>query len=146
MKLRSALFILIILVGSSCRQKETVVESTFPDGSPKRVCTYLGKGRNKEMIKEILYYKNKKVNVEGEYRHAKRNGKWVYYYESGLVWSEGFFRNGKNDGRRMTYYPNGKVRYEAWYRNDKKVGIWKFYDETGKLVKSVNFSKTTENQ
>jgi antitoxin component YwqK of YwqJK toxin-antitoxin module len=135
--------ILLLLVASvfvSCRHRNTVVESAYPDGTPKRVCTYLGKGTNKILLNETGYYKNRKVQFSGEYKHSQRDGKWVYYYESGKVWSEGYFRNGKNEGKRTTYYPNGKVRYEAHYRDDKKVGIWKFYDETGRIVKAVNFS------
>ena len=141
MKSRLTLFFLVILVFSSCRQKTTVVESTFPEGSPKRVCVYLGKGEHKQLIMETFYYKNKKIQVEGEFKNAQRNGKWTYYYESGIVWSSGFFKKGKNDGKRVTYFPNGKIRYEAFYREGNNVGIWNFYDETGKLVKSVDFSK-----
>jgi antitoxin component YwqK of YwqJK toxin-antitoxin module len=142
MKFRLSLFILLLICFSSCRHRNIVVEQTWPDGSPKRICIYLGHGDNKVLMKETYYYQNKKIQVEGEYKHSQRDGKWTYYYESGKIWSDGYFKNGKNDGRRTTYYPNGKVRYEANYREDKRIGIWKFYDETGRLVKSVNYSKS----
>lgn len=142
MKLRLAIFSLLLLTMFSCRNKTTVVESTYPDGSPKRVCVYTGKGEKRELVKETFYYKNKKTQVTGEYKHAQRDGKWTYYYESGNVWSDGFFRDGKSDGKRLTYFPNGKLRYEAHYKNDNRVGVWKFYDESGKLVKSVDYSKS----
>jgi antitoxin component YwqK of YwqJK toxin-antitoxin module len=145
MKLRLTVFFLALLVFASCKHNTTEVESTYPDGSPRRVCVYLRKGETKELIKETVYYKNKKVQVEGEYKSAQRNGRWTAYYESGKVWSEGFFKAGKNDGKRVTYFPDGKIRYEGFYKNDNKVGIWKFYDETGKLVKAVDFSKTASN-
>ena len=145
MRYRIALFFLLLIIFTSCKHKTTVVESTYPDGSPKRVCVYLGKGENKELIKETFYYKNKKVQVDGEYKNGRRNGKWTYYYESGTLWSDGFFKEGKSNGKRVTYFPNGKIRYEAYYKEDERVGIWKFYDETGKLVKSVPFSKTGNN-
>jgi antitoxin component YwqK of YwqJK toxin-antitoxin module len=146
MNFRLTLLFILLLGFTSCKHKSTVVESTFPDGSPKRVCVYFGKGEHKELIKETFFYKNRKVQVEGEYKHANRNGKWTYYYESGLVWSDGFFKDGKSDGKRVTYYPNGKIRYEAHYKDDKRVGVWKFYNETGKLVKSVDFSKGGGNE
>ncbi len=145
MKFRLTLYFLLLLVFSSCKHKTTVVESAYPDGSPKRVCVYLGKGENKQLIMETFYYKNRKIQVEGEYKNAQRNGKWTYYYESGIVWSDGFFKEGKSDGKRVTYFPNGKIRYEAHYKDDKRVGVWKFYDETGKLVRSVSFSKQGSN-
>lgn len=142
MKFRLSLIILLLICFSSCRHRNTVVEQAWPDGSPKRICTYLGHGDNKVLMKETCYYQNKRIQVEGEYKHSRRDGKWTYYYESGRIWSDGYFKNGQNDGRRTTYYPNGKVRYEANYREGKRIGIWKFYDETGRLVKSVNYSKS----
>jgi antitoxin component YwqK of YwqJK toxin-antitoxin module len=141
MKSRLTFLFLLLIAFSGCKHQTTVVESTYPDGSPRRVCVYLGKGETREMIKETCFYKNKKVQVEGEYKHGQRNGKWTYYYESGLPWSDGYFKAGMSDGKRTTYYPNGKIRYEAFYKEDKRTGIWKFYDESGKLVKSVNYSK-----
>ena len=122
-----------------------MIESTYPNGSPRRVCVYSGKGENRELIKETFFYKNRKTQVDGEYKQTQRNGKWIYYYESGIVWSEGFFKDGKSDGKRVTYFPNGKIRYEGYYKEEKKVGVWKFYDKTGKLVKSVDFSKPGNN-
>jgi antitoxin component YwqK of YwqJK toxin-antitoxin module len=142
MKFRFAFFIVLLVVTVSCRRQNSVVESAWPDGSPRRVCVYIGKGDNKELLKETFFYKNRKIQEDGHYMHGKRDGKWIYYYESGKVWSEGYFKDGKNDGRRVTYFPSGKIRYEAQYREDKWVGIWKFYDETGKLVKAVDYSRS----
>ena len=142
MKSRFALFFLVLVFFTSCRHKNTVVESAYPDGSPRRICVYLGQGDNKELSKETFYYKNKILQEDGEYKHGERDGKWIYYYPSGKVWSEGYFRNGKSDGKRLTYFPNGKLRYEAHYKEGQWVGIWKFYDETGRLIKSVDYSKT----
>jgi len=140
MKSNLTILCFAIFILSSCRHETTVVESTYPDGSPKRVCVYLGRGDRRELIKETYYYRNRKVQVTGEYKRNMRNGKWVYYYETGKTWSEGYFRNGKNDGKRVTYYPNGRIRYEAHYLDDQRTGIWKFYDQKGKLVKAVNYS------
>jgi len=77
-------------------------------------------------------------------RSVKRDGKWIYYYENGNVWSEGFFKDGKSDGKRTTHYENGKIFYEGYYKDDRRVGVWKFYDEKGTLVKSVDHSKELE--
>jgi len=133
--------IVVILAATSCTHETRVVESTYPDGSPKRVCVYKGSDASRELIRETTYYPNKKVQLQGEYKARKRDGKWAYYYENGNLWSEGFFKDGKSDGKRTTYYENGKIYYEGTYKEDVQVGVWNFYDEKGKLVKAVDYSK-----
>ena len=133
-------FILLLMFSTSCRLQHKVIEETYPDGTPKRVCIYKGKGENREMIRETTYYENKQMQMDGEYNDGKRNGLWVSWYMNGNKWSEGAFKNGKSEGRRVTYFENGKVRYERAYKNDQRIGKWRFYDETGKLLAEQDFS------
>jgi len=58
--------VIVLVFFSACRFENTVVEETYPDGLPKRVCIYKGKGENRELIKEINYYPNKQIQMEGE--------------------------------------------------------------------------------
>ncbi len=135
------LFILLFaIVLPSCNSEKKVIEETYPDGSPKKVCIYHGRGENRELIKESTYYPNKKMQMEGTYRDNKRDGKWIYWYENGNLWSEGFFIKGKSDGKRTTYFENGKVRYEGSYKEDMRVGKWRFFDETGRMLQEVDYS------
>jgi antitoxin component YwqK of YwqJK toxin-antitoxin module len=134
-------FLLIILFLASCNQEYTVIEERYPDGSPKRECTYIGKGDSKQILKETVYYQNKRIQMTGGYKNNLRDGHWLYYYETGRIWSDGFFKEGKNDGKRTTYFESGKVRYEGFYKDDARTGTWKFYDEAGNLVKAVDYSK-----
>ena len=136
----SSALILLVLLTTSCRLQQKVIEETYPDGSPKRICIYKGKGENREMIRETTYYENKQVQMDGEFKDGKRNGLWVSWYMNGNKWSEGMFKYGKGEGKRITYFENGKVRYEGEYKNDVRVGKWKFYDETGKLLAVEDFS------
>jgi antitoxin component YwqK of YwqJK toxin-antitoxin module len=39
------------------------------------------------------------------------------------------------------YYDNGNKYMVGNYSMDQKVGKWQFFDNTGKLVKEVDFSK-----
>lgn len=133
-------FIIILLTAGSCEKEKIVIESTYPDGSPQRVCIYKGSGDRKELLKETVYYPGKKIQVHGEYSHNKRNGKWVYYYSNGNIWSEGFFKNGESDGKRTVYFENGKIKYEASYKQGARTGKWRFYDEKGNLIKEINYS------
>jgi antitoxin component YwqK of YwqJK toxin-antitoxin module len=132
---------LVFFAFTSCTHETKVMEETYPDGSPKRECVYKGKDTSRELIRETTWYPNKKIQMSGEFKEKKRDGKWIYYYENGNVWSEGFFKDGKSDGKRTTHYENGKIFYEGYYQEDRRVGVWKFYDEKGTLVKSVDYNK-----
>jgi antitoxin component YwqK of YwqJK toxin-antitoxin module len=131
---------LFLFILSSCRMEHKVVEETYPDGTPKRVCIYKGRGENRELIHETTYYSNKQSQMDGSYVGNRRSGKWTYWYENGALWSEGYFINGKSDGKRTTYFENGKVRYEGNYKEDMRVGKWRFFDENGRLLKEVDYS------
>jgi hypothetical protein len=138
------ILLLLIFIISSCTHETRIIAETYPDGSPKRECVYKGKDTSRELIRETTWYPGRKIQMTGEYKAKKRDGKWIYYYENGNVWSEGFFRNGKSDGKRTTHYDNGKIFYEGYYEEDRRVGIWKFYDEKGAFIKSVDYSKEPE--
>jgi antitoxin component YwqK of YwqJK toxin-antitoxin module len=140
MKPAYLLFFVLSFAFTSCTHETTIMESVYPDGSPKRECVYKGKDSSRELIRERTWYPNKQVQMMGEYKDNKRDGKWIYYYENGKVWSEGFFRNGKSDGKRVTYRENGKIFYEGYYKDDRRVGVWQFYDESGKLSGSTDYS------
>ena len=126
----------------SCTRENTVIESAYPDGSPKRVCIYRTKGDIKELIKETTYYKGKKMQMAGAFKNNKRDGRWIYYYENGKVWSEGSFKEGKSDGKRVTYFENGTIRYEAWYKEDQKIGKWRFFNEKGQFLGTINYDQS----
>jgi len=133
---------LILIIACNRVKKVKVVEEKFPDGSPKVERYFNGDSTNKEMVKEVRYYPNKKEQMEGEFKNERRDGNWVYYYENGNKWSEGSFLNGLDNGKRTVYFKNGKVRYEGFYNNGKKVSIWKFWDENGSLQKTIDFDKS----
>jgi antitoxin component YwqK of YwqJK toxin-antitoxin module len=142
MKTKFLYFILLMLTMDACNFENKVVEESYPDGSPKRICIYHGRGQNREMIKETTYYSNKQVQMDGIYKDGKREGKWTYWYENGKVWSEGTYKNGKAEGRRTAYFENGKVRIDGSYKEDNRIGKWSFFDENGRLLKEVDFSAT----
>jgi len=125
---------------AACQSQQEVTEETYPDGSPKRVCLYKGKGESKELIRETTFYPNKQMQMQGAYKNNLRDGKWTYWHENGKLWSEGFFKAGKSDGKRTTYFDNGKVRYTGFYKEDNRVGKWSFYDENGRLLQEVDYS------
>ena len=132
--------ILLTVLIVSCSRETQVVEEKYPDGKPKRVCIYTGRGDNKQMIRETTYYSNGKMQMEGTFKNSKRDGKWSYWYENGSKWSEGFFKDGKNDSIRITYFESGKIRYEAYYKDGTRAGKWRFFDEAGRLLREIDYS------
>lgn len=142
MKTQILVSLLVILTFTGCTHETKVMKETYPDGSPKRECVYKGNDATGEMIRETTWYPHKKLQMMGEYKAGKRDGKWMYYYENGNIWSEGFFKNGKSEGKRTTHYETGKIFYEGYYEQDRRVGVWKFYDEKGKFLKAVDYTKT----
>jgi len=133
--------IALIMIVAACNKAKKVVVETYAGGAPKVEKYYVGEGASKEMVKEIRYYSNKQVQMEGEYKDSLRDGDWVYYYENGNKWSEGSFLKGLDDGKRTTYYENGGKRYVGHYKEGKRVGIWTFFDESGKALKEIDYDK-----
>ena len=142
MKPKILAFLFVILALAACTRETKVMKETYPDGSPERECVYKGNDDKGELIRETTWYPHKKLQMTGEYKDGKRDGKWMYYYENGNIWSEGYFKNGKSEGKRVTHYETGRVFYEGYYEQERRVGVWKFYDENGKFLKSVDYSKT----
>ncbi|MEI6577264.1 MAG: hypothetical protein WCO63_13895 [Bacteroidota bacterium] len=131
-------FILLGIISGCTKSPEKRVVQAYPSGNPKVVRYFEKDGSKEKMVKEEVFYENKRLQYSGEFKDSLRNGHWVYYYENGNPWSEGDFKNGLSDGMRKTYFENGKLRYEGGYKAGKMSGIWKFYHETGKLDKEVN--------
>jgi antitoxin component YwqK of YwqJK toxin-antitoxin module len=140
MKVLTGFCLLSLMIFIACSRDKRVVEESYPDGSPKRICVYKGSGEDKQLIRETTYYLNNKLQMDGTYKNNQRDGQWIYWYENGSKWSEGFFREGKNDGKRITYFENGKIRYEAYYREGVRVGKWKFFNEKGNLLQEIDYS------
>ena len=135
--------LLVVFAFTGCSKETKVMEETYPNGSPKRESVYKVKDASRELIRETTWYPNKKLQMVGEFKEKRRDGKWIYYYENGNIWSEGFFKNGKSDGPRILYYENGKIYIEGHYKDDRQVGIWKYYNDKGILLRTDDLDKVT---
>lgn len=140
MKVLTSFCLLSLMTFIACSREKSIVEESYPDGSPKRICVYKGSGEDKQLIRETTYYPNKKLQMDGTYKNNQRDGQWIYWYENGSKWSEGFFREGKNDGKRITYFENGRIRYEAYYKEGIRVGKWRFFNEKGQSLQETDYS------
>ncbi|MCD4745216.1 MAG: hypothetical protein K8R58_02835 [Bacteroidales bacterium] len=138
MKKIISIFIVSLLLFACSTSYKKIIEETYPDGAPK-IVKYYTDNTSKELIKEVQYYQNRNLKLEGKYKNGQRDGKWTYWYENGNKWSEGNYNNGIDDGMKTVWYGNGQKYYEGNYSNGKRVGKWRFWDEAGKLVKEVEY-------
>ena len=117
-----------------------VTEESFNSGNPKLVRFYKDND-GKVLKKEISYYDNGQIKMEGKYKRNKKSGIWKYYYEDGTLWSEGRFEDNERNGYGITYHENGKKYIEGHYTDGMRSKSWRFYDEKGSLLKEIEYGK-----
>jgi antitoxin component YwqK of YwqJK toxin-antitoxin module len=88
-----------------------------------------------------LFYPNGVIKEKSFYLDGRRNGECQSFYESGKLQSDDFFKEGLTDGPTVTYFENGQKRYAGTFTMGKPSGTWNFWDEKGKLVKTVNYGE-----
>lgn len=132
------ILLLLTLFLFGCREK--VVEETYPNGKPKIVNIYKKIKGERVKVEGTRFYDDGKKEVTGKFDpEGKKDGHWTYWYKDGKVWSECDFQSGKKSGMSTVYFDNGQKRYEGMYENDKQIGIWRFWDESGKLVQEKEY-------
>jgi antitoxin component YwqK of YwqJK toxin-antitoxin module len=109
--------------------------------------------KEKEVTENLIEYKHgiyteyypgkQKVKIRGaQDTKGIRDGKWVLLSPLGKEMSITFFDKGLREGHTIVKHPNGTINYVGEYLHNEQIGIWKFYDETGKLIKEEDYSKT----
>ncbi len=115
------------------------------------------------------FYINGQLESEGQKNNSSKEGLWKYYDPNGNLISECSYKEGEKFGKFIEYFPNEKIKVignyihvkkrlvvyvenpDPPYNLDKerrlienipaKDGEWKFYDETGKLIKTKKYKK-----
>lgn len=88
------------------------------------------------------YPGHNQIKMEGRQdEEGRRQGVWKLYTQDGIELSITVYTDGIKDGHIIVRYPTGILRYSGQYSMDKRIGEWKFYDESGQLVKTENFGK-----
>lgn len=86
------------------------------------------------------YPGHKQMKVRGrESEDGQRIGIWKAYSPNGVELSVTVYTDDKKDGHIVVRHPNGAVHYVGEYMMDERVGEWRFYDETGTLIKEEDF-------
>ncbi len=114
-------------------------------GGQKRAVVYsIEENVNQEPVKEVHYFENGNIQVEGSLKNGKRHGIWTFYHENGKVWSTGEFDMGKSEGRFEIFDEQGQIKFKHYYENNEIVKEEYFLN--GALYKTVDKSNDTSKQ
>jgi len=92
---------------------------------------YIGEVSNDKMHgKGILYYKDGKIEYDGNFINGKREGKGKYIWEDGSYYI-GQWSNNNMNGKGTAYNKDDTIQYEGDFVNGKKEGYGKFIYEDG---------------
>lgn len=117
-------------------------ETFFDNGRPYEIYRFKdGRAHGKF----INYKRSGAKSLEGFYENGSETGVWKKYRgDSGWLYFETTYKDDTENGMHKTYYPSGKVKKEGNYLKGSKNGKWKFYNETGKLIKEIEYDRGTE--
>ena len=91
---RILLTTLLAFLAFGCSHKK-VIEATYENGNPRIVRYYHKKAGKLLVEREIVYYPNEQVKMDGKFKNEEREGLWKAWYENGKLWSEGEYKAGK---------------------------------------------------
>lgn len=115
----------------------------YPTGQLKEEYTTTGLGGDYMSGKYTSYYKNGKIEIDGQFYEGEftniRVGTWKWYNEDGTLDSESSYK------AEVTNWTNGEKKMTGGYIYDTdneqwvKIGEWKWFDETGKLIETKKY-------
>jgi hypothetical protein len=151
--MKKTIFVLLVSVYllNGCHPNNTPSDnstSTMPTAdttkahaiSPQPIDTSIKK--DGEVIKK---YPNGIIKEKSNYVAGRRQGECQSFYSNGKLQSDDFFTGGLMDGSTIVYYDNGQKEYEGNCTKGKPYGVWKFYNNTGKLVRTKDYGKVSTN-
>ena len=115
-----------------------LVVDRYPEGQEKAVVYKLEESSNQIPVKEVHFFENGNIQVEGTLKNANRHGIWTFYHENGKVWSNGEFAKGKSVGLFQIFATEGQIKFKYYYVDNDIVK--EEYFLKGKLYKTVDSS------
>lgn len=114
---------------------KSVVEQ-YPNQQDKAVVFTVEGDPEQAIVKEVHYFENGVIQVEGTLKNKERHGLWTFYYDNGKVWSTGEFDMGKSVGIFQIFDPEGQLKIKSYYLAGKKVK--EDYFSKGEMIKTVD--------
>jgi antitoxin component YwqK of YwqJK toxin-antitoxin module len=135
--MRYVIFSLLLALIFACSEESKKVEKNVPQEleQDKPLTSIDRNGKYTEW-----YDGHEQIKMEGRQdEEGRRQGVWKLYTQDGIDLSITVYKDGAKDGHIIVRYPTGILRYSGRYAMDERIGEWKFYDESGQLVKTENF-------
>ena len=135
----SLIIVLACILSIGCKRTETTVVQQ--NGTNYMELTYENNNGKKVLTHQVKYYdKGKKFTDIYFNEKGERNGTCRSWFQNGKQQSELTYVDGKEDGKYTVWYENGQVYIEGHYSDGKEVGTWKFFDPTGKEIRTIDYS------
>jgi uncharacterized protein len=87
------------------------------------------------------FWPNEVLQAIGMMADSTFQGKWKYYHDDGTKDSEGEFDGGKRTGLWKFYWKGtGKIKVTGSFKNDEMFGTWRYFDETGAMIREEHYT------
>ena len=118
-----------------------IIVDKYADGKEKSIIFKIKEISDQYPVKEIHFFQNGNIQVEGTLKNGKRHGIWTFYYENGQVWSKGEFNMDKSIGEFDIYDEKGQIKFKYYYEKGIAQKQEIFLKE--KLYKTIDLLKTS---
>lgn len=88
---------------------------------------------------EELYCSNGQLIFKGPSPNQPGRKLYVNYYCNGFKKNEFYHLGLGVDGKMTWWYENGVIESESFYDKNIPIGLWKYYDDSGKLIKTEKY-------
>lgn len=86
------------------------------------------------------------VSAQNTINDTLSNGFVTFYYpETKIISSQGYMKDGQPDGYWKNFYQNGIIKSEGNRKNFLLDSTWKFYDDSARLLVSINYKNGKKN-
>lgn len=130
------LLLISVLFFCSC-SSEPIPQEGIPENN--EAITPLADPNDKGSKDHQEFYPNGGLKMEGNIKDGQRHGLWTSYNTKGSVKSRSEYVNGVLQGPSIVYHDNGVVFYSGSYVDGKQAGVWRFLDNTGEEIKTIDF-------
>ena len=117
------------------------MKTFYSNGNKSLECTY---DNNSLQGKRTEYFSNGNVCEDENYDFGNLDGTQKYYYNDGKLKSEENYYKGEKDGKSSFYYANAKLEHEENWVLGLKQGAFRYYDDSGNLLKTVVYYNNDE--
>lgn len=85
------------------------------------------------------FYPTGELLEEAEWRNGQQEGNYQVFFEDGQPYMQCKFSNNRRNGLCLVRFKNNRIEMEAFYVDNLRHGEWKFYNEQGDYLYSLEY-------